>query len=286
MTSESPTKGDPRSFLRGAFRDLYWETRGWIGRQQQRFKDRQRLHAQARRIASSSWFDAEWYRTVYPDVITTGLDPALHYLVHGAPGGRDPGPSFSTTGYVRRYPDVGGINPLLHYLDVGAAEGRVVQVHEPQRKARRVICICGEPDSVGFVYRILHLVKALAAADAESSWMTIETAIGALPRIASASMVVLWRTAWDDNLARIVIAAKKGGAAILFDADDLIIDPDLARIRIIDGIRTQGLSESAVETYYRRTLRSFEAADCASASTAELAAAMRCRDLPTFLLPN
>ncbi len=284
--TESPTNDDPPSFLRRALTHLYCGTRGWIGRQQQHLKDRQRILTQARRIASSSWFDADWYRTVYPDAATSGLDPALHYLVHGAPAGRDPGPSFSTTGYVRRYPDVGGINPLLHYLDVGAAEGRVVKVGEPQGKARSVICICGEPDSVGFVYRVLHLVKALAAAGAESSWMTIETAIGALPRIASANLVVLWRTAWDDDLAKIVIAAKKGGAAILFDADDLIIDPDLARIRIIDGIRTQGLSESAVETYYRRTLRSFEAADCVCASTAELAAAMRRRDLPTFLIPN
>jgi len=214
------------------------------------------------------------------------MDPALHYVLHGAPEGRDPGPSFSTTSYVRRYPDVGGLNPLIHYLDVGAAEGRIVKIHEPQGKAGRVICICGEPDSVGLVYRVLHLVKALAAAGAESSWMTIETAVRTLPKIASANLVVLWRTAWDESVAAIVRAAKKGGAAILFEADDLIIEPDLARIGIIDGIRTQGLSESAVETYYRRTLISFQTADCACTSTEELAAAMRRHDLPIFLIPN
>ena len=50
-----------------------------------------------------------------------------HYLFSGAQEGRDPGPVFSTSGYLETYPDVlaSGVNPLLHYLKFGRAEGRV-----------------------------------------------------------------------------------------------------------------------------------------------------------------
>ena len=50
-----------------------------------------------------------------------------HYLFSGAQEGRDPGPVFSTSGYLETYPDVlaSGFNPLLHYLKFGRAEGRV-----------------------------------------------------------------------------------------------------------------------------------------------------------------
>jgi GT2 family glycosyltransferase len=56
------------------------------------------------------------------------MDPALHYFLHGAAEGRDPGPRFSTSGYLAGNPDVErhGMNPLLHYLLHGEAEGRQI----------------------------------------------------------------------------------------------------------------------------------------------------------------
>ena len=49
----------------------------------------------------------------------TGLPPALHYLRHGAAAGHDPGPKFSTSGYLRKNPEVAasGANPLVHHLE-------------------------------------------------------------------------------------------------------------------------------------------------------------------------
>src|SRR6267143_1844526 len=70
------------------------------------------LRGQVRRISECPLFDAEWYLAIYPDV-------ANH-----------------------------DINPLLHYLDAGAAEGRVA-APDPQRNSLRILCICGEPNSVG-----------------------------------------------------------------------------------------------------------------------------------------
>ncbi|AXQ96024.1 DUF616 domain-containing protein (plasmid) [Cereibacter azotoformans] len=79
-----------------------------------------------RTITASSYFDADWYRRTYPDVTYSQLEPAAHYLFVGARIGRDPGPEFSTEGYLERNPDVRAVdvNPLLHYERHGRAEGR------------------------------------------------------------------------------------------------------------------------------------------------------------------
>jgi GT2 family glycosyltransferase/glycosyltransferase involved in cell wall biosynthesis len=74
----------------------------------------------------SSFFDAPWYLSRYPDVVNAGLDPLRHFMIHGAAESRDPNRWFDSTWYAARYVDVGasGVNPLLHYLQSGAAELR------------------------------------------------------------------------------------------------------------------------------------------------------------------
>jgi hypothetical protein len=78
------------------------------------------------RKRSNPLFDARWYLRQYPDVAASGIDPFLHYLLHGASEGRDPNPLFDTDWYLAQNPDVcaAAINPLEHFLALGAAEGR------------------------------------------------------------------------------------------------------------------------------------------------------------------
>ena len=63
-----------------------------------------------------------------PDFYTAppACDPLEHYCTTGWKEGRDPSRLFSTTRYLRKYPDVAkaGLNPLLHYVEHGLAEGR------------------------------------------------------------------------------------------------------------------------------------------------------------------
>lgn len=77
-------------------------------------------------VVDSGLFDADWYlQTQAPDL--RGSDAAIeHYLSVGAKQKKDPNRSFSTSGYLRRYPDVAasGINPLIHYIKYGRSEGR------------------------------------------------------------------------------------------------------------------------------------------------------------------
>lgn len=89
---------------------------------------RRRIEEDAAEVAASGLFDRTWYLEHYQDVTDSRIDPLRHYLLHGAPEGRDPGPSFSSSAYLEAYPDVVavGLNPLLHYARYGRAEGRAV----------------------------------------------------------------------------------------------------------------------------------------------------------------
>jgi len=77
----------------------------------------------------SSFFDADWYTSTYPDVPSSGLDPFHHYLWLGARLARSPNPMFDAQWYLRRYPQVleHGMDPAFHYLKWGRAEGRKIR---------------------------------------------------------------------------------------------------------------------------------------------------------------
>lgn len=87
---------------------------------------RKKLQKNVALIMSSEFFDLTWYLTRYPDVAASGINPALHYLLHGAAEGRSPGPSFDGNWYLSKNADVAesNINPLLHYILFGEKEGR------------------------------------------------------------------------------------------------------------------------------------------------------------------
>lgn len=90
------------------------------------YRNRKRRRLSLELIANSELFDRSWYLATYRDVRDSGVDPARHYLESGWREGRDPGPDFCTTAYLKANCDVAtlGINPLLHYIEHGRFEGR------------------------------------------------------------------------------------------------------------------------------------------------------------------
>lgn len=85
-------------------------------------------------IHESQLFDPEWYCSTYPDVEMTGISPAEHYLRFGWILGRDPGPGFCTSDYLKMYPEVANarMNALVHFEKYGRKEGRQIQAsHRP-----------------------------------------------------------------------------------------------------------------------------------------------------------
>lgn len=77
-------------------------------------------------IATSEYFDAQWYHSEYPDAVLTDMSAAAHFLRIGYKLGRNPSPDFNTKSYLERYTDVAnrGDNPLLHFELHGRGEGR------------------------------------------------------------------------------------------------------------------------------------------------------------------
>jgi GT2 family glycosyltransferase len=89
------------------------------------FQRLSRFHRRLQYLRQSIFFDPDWYVRKYED-IGEGVDPAVHYLTMGRKEGRDPGPVFSTAGYLEANPDVVDTNydPLVHFERYGKYEGR------------------------------------------------------------------------------------------------------------------------------------------------------------------
>lgn len=236
----------------------------------------------------SSW----WYRSTYPDVAASGLDPLVHYLLHGAAEARDPGPGFATAWYLRTYPDVAesGLNPLGHYLVVGAAEGRRPRPASAEARTGRgpsVVIVSGEPDTPGHRYRCERLAGAIVRLGGRARVVTVpEAAATHLPDIDAADLVVAWRAAWGDEVEAVVDRARKAGAVVAFDVDDLMIDPAVAVAEVVDGIRSQGLTEDEAQDWFAKMGRTAAAADVALTTTETIATELRRLGRPTWVVPN
>lgn len=79
------------------------------------------LERKVRMVRESPYFDAAYYLATYPDVRASGMDPAVHYLLHGALEGRNPSDIFNTNTYLERNPGLkaNGTNPLIHIIETG-----------------------------------------------------------------------------------------------------------------------------------------------------------------------
>ena len=154
------------------------------------------------------------------------------------------------------------------------------------RSSLRLVYVSGEPDSPGHVYRVQRHRDSLAELGARSSWMRVDEVPARTGEIEGATILVIWRAPWDDNVAAAIEAARRGGTKVVFDVDDLMIDPDIAKLDLIDGIRSQYLVESQVQEFYGRVRQTMLAADLCFTTTEELAFSMRWAGKTTFVLPN
>jgi glycosyltransferase involved in cell wall biosynthesis len=93
-------------------------------------------------VKASGLFDPAWYARRYPDVVGEGIDPAVHYAVHGGREGRWPHPLFHGDLYLDSVPGLRaeGINPVLHFRDRGAEAGiRPNPLFDPDWYAERYL---------------------------------------------------------------------------------------------------------------------------------------------------
>jgi glycosyltransferase involved in cell wall biosynthesis len=156
------------------------------------------------------------------------------------------------------------------------------------RPLRRMVLVSGEPETPGHAYRVARLARAadmlgfevdvLAADDLSPAWWR--------ERIPAPAIVVVWRARARPPLEKAIHVWRTAGASILFDVDDLMIDPALATPQVIDGIRSMGLSPADVRATYEGIRRAMLLADACLAPTAALAEAIERAGRPCLVLPN
>jgi glycosyltransferase involved in cell wall biosynthesis len=149
-----------------------------------------------------------------------------------------------------------------------------------------VFYISGEPDTPGNVYRVERYVESLVEAGVRASWTGLDDVPANAQKIAEADLVIIWRAAWDERVAFAIETAHRNGVRIIYDIDDLLIDPDLVRMELIDGIRRSGLSELDWRAHCSRFQTTMMKSVICTAPTQELATHMRRLGRPALVLPN
>ncbi|HWY30011.1 MAG TPA: glycosyltransferase [Candidatus Acidoferrum sp.] len=176
-----------------------------------------------------------------------------------------------------KYQSIGFINQADH---AGLSTLRLA------RGKMRVVYISGEPDTPGHFYRVQMYADALARLGHSIHILRLDQIRQNLPLIKTAHAAVVWRAPWSHELSKVAAALKRNGGKLVFDVDDYMFDPTLAKVAIIDGIRSMGLDEAETSKFYERIKDLMMAADYCTCPTKPLAAAMRRFQKVTFVLPN
>ena len=151
---------------------------------------------------------------------------------------------------------------------------------------RRVVIISGESHTPGHFYRVLRLAEAAESCGVAVSWMRLEDSEHRRDEISRANVVFIWRAPFTTATSAIVRTAREAGAKIVFDVDDLMVKPELARIDIIDGIRSMRVSADETARLFARVQKLMLQADVCTCPTNELADHIREYQKIAYVLPN
>ncbi len=273
-----------------------------------------RRRAQFRRdkqvVSGSELFDRDWYLAQNPDVAQAGVDPVEHYLLSGSLEGRAPSLQFDGKWYLKQNPDVAsaGMNPLVHYVGWGKAEGRLPRppqsadvtsrglAIQPQAapgyavrasdRRPKIVFVSGNQHAVGHRYRVLNLAESLEADAYRTILIPVEELAKRLGEAEGCDILWLWRTPWSDVIASAMESARRSGARVVFDIDDLLFRPELARSEVIDGIRSMGQSENDARALYEGFRATLMHADHFTTTTVPIARAAEDVGKPTTVIPN
>jgi GT2 family glycosyltransferase/glycosyltransferase involved in cell wall biosynthesis len=162
----------------------------------------------------------------------------------------------------------------------------VVPIAKRAAATLSIVYVSGEPDTPGHQYRVARYVAAAEAHDWRVVWMRGDELPQRMGELFYADVLIVWRMKWNDHLGTAVEMMRLRRKRVVFDVDDLMVDPDLAQIKIIDGIRSQFLTEDAVRRSYTAVRDTMLSADVCFAPTEELALHMRKRGKVVHVLPN
>jgi glycosyltransferase involved in cell wall biosynthesis len=153
--------------------------------------------------------------------------------------------------------------------------------------AGRMMLISGEPETPGHTYRVVHMAEAARALGMDVRCLRLADIAGNLEQICTADVLVIWRAPLDGPIQLAVDAARQASAPVVLDIDDLMIDPRLARVDVIDAMRLVSDDDAAgVKQLYTGILDTLISAKACWCTTEELAIHARREQRATFVLPN
>ena len=156
----------------------------------------------------------------------------------------------------------------------------------PPPTSGRIVFVSGEPHTPGHVYRVVRQAAAAAAAGATPLVLGVAELDAHLGECATAELVVVWRAPLDARLQRLYDTTRRHRVRVVFDIDDLMVRPELARAEVIDGIRSQSFSEAETAELFRGIARAALAADLCTCTTEEIALHLRAYQQPALVVAN
>ncbi|MBV8709363.1 MAG: class I SAM-dependent methyltransferase, partial [Acidobacteriaceae bacterium] len=241
----------------------------------------------------SACFDTDWYVNQNPSLFESGLNPLIHYVRWGRFEGLRSEPSSQARS--ESVPPSGAKADLTsnaYAIVAPAAKTETLQVSgtstavSAQQGRPRIVFISGEWDTPGHKYRVENIATALPPMFFHVTVIKECELDKRVNEVTGAALVWIWRSRWSYLIGTAIEYAQQSGAQIIFDVDDLMFRPELAKIEIIDGIRSQSLTEDHVRKFYAGIQAVLEHADHCTAPTAILARELRDFAKPTTVIPN
>lgn len=271
------------------------------------------------RLLRCRLFDLDHYCGQAPTAPRNRLLALRHYLRHGATAAACPHPDFDAGFYLAANPDVAaaGVNPLLHYVLHGAAEGRLpvaprdvpesapdvacdfpaalapTRVEPPAPRPSRpprpqAVFVSPLLNAPSGLYRVDHAGLALDELGYDVHIVPVADVFSRQALLAGAEVVVLHRVGWTEATGAVFEAARQAGARLVYDADDDVFSPGLSdNAALVDGLRFLTPEQSAVLA--EGTLacrRALLACDVALAATGHLADRMTAAGRPATVTRN
>jgi glycosyltransferase involved in cell wall biosynthesis len=138
----------------------------------------------------------------------------------------------------------------------------------------------------GREYRVERFAQAARDAGYMAWSCHISEAAEHQAELEKASVIFIWRAAWNSTVEQVIAAAKRKGIPTIFDCDDLMVTPAYADGDMIDGIRSGRHDPKAVRALYENVRRTMHNCDFCVTTTEPLAAEMRMQGRIAFVLPN
>jgi glycosyltransferase involved in cell wall biosynthesis len=175
---------------------------------------------------------------------------------------------------------------LVPNRSVPKASSQDGRARPSETRGNTVVFVSGEARTPGHVYRVLRLANAAAAIGADSHWLALEDYESHRAILRRANVVILWRAANSPATSAVIRIAREASAKLLFDVDDLIFLPEIAKVEIIDGIRSQNFSAAETARLFLRFREVMDQADACLCTTRELADQIRQLSMLAYIVPN